>query len=138
MAQLGIGWGLLQTGEPEAALAAVRKESSEVHRLLGLALIHHALGQAAEADAALAKLIEKHEQDSPAWIAFVLAFRGETDRSFVWLNKAAQNNDPELTTLIGGGFANIHDDPRWPPFLERIGKAPTQLATLEFEVIVPE
>jgi len=137
MAQLGIGWGLLQTGEPEAALAAVQKETSEVHQLLGLALIHHALGQRAESDAALTELIEEHEQDSAAWIAFVLAFRGETDRSFVWLDKAAQNNDPELTNLIGG-FANIHDDPRWPPFLERIGKSPEQLATIEFKVTLPE
>jgi len=139
MAQLGIGWGLLQTGEPEAALAAVRKESSEVHRLLGLALIHHALGQTTESDAALAELIERHEQDSAAWIAFVLAFRGETDRSFVWLDKAAQNNDPELTSLLGGfaDHANIHDDPRWLPFLERIGRSPAQLAAIEFKVTLP-
>jgi len=118
----------------------VRKESSEVHRLLGLALIHHALGQTTESDAALAELIEKHEQDSAAWIAFVLAFRGETDRSFVWLDKAAQNNDPELTSLLGGfaDHANIHDDTRWLPFLERIGRSPAQLAAIEFKVTLPK
>jgi hypothetical protein len=33
---------------------------------------------------------------------------------------------------------NIHDDPRWLPFLRSIGKAPEQLAAIEFEVTLPE
>ena len=35
-------------------------------------------------------------------------------------------------------FSNIHDDPRWLAFLERIGKPPEQLAAIEFEVTLPE
>jgi hypothetical protein len=35
-------------------------------------------------------------------------------------------------------FANIHDDPRWLPFLESIGKSPEQLAAIEFEVRLPQ
>ena len=35
-------------------------------------------------------------------------------------------------------FSNLHDDPRWLPFLERIGRSPAQLATIEFEVKLPE
>jgi len=31
-------------------------------------------------------------------------------------------------------FASIHDDPRWLPFLREIGKAPEQLAKIEFKV----
>jgi len=34
-------------------------------------------------------------------------------------------------------FANLHDDPRWLPFLESIGKSPAQLAAIEFKVRVP-
>jgi hypothetical protein len=35
-------------------------------------------------------------------------------------------------------FANIHDDPRWLPFLKSIGKSPEQLAAIEFEVRLPQ
>jgi len=35
-------------------------------------------------------------------------------------------------------FNNIHDDPRWLLFLERIGKAPEQLAAIDLEVKLPE
>ena len=31
-------------------------------------------------------------------------------------------------------FDKIHSDPRWLPFLRKIGKAPDQLAKIEFKV----
>ena len=37
-----------------------------------------------------------------------------------------------------GLFGNIHDDPRWLPFLESIGKAPEQLEAIEFNVTLPK
>jgi hypothetical protein len=38
----------------------------------------------------------------------------------------------------GSWFTNLHDDPRWLPFLESIGKSREQLAAIEFEVKLPE
>jgi hypothetical protein len=35
-------------------------------------------------------------------------------------------------------FSNLYEDPRWLPFLERIGRSPAQLAAIEFEVKLPE
>jgi hypothetical protein len=35
-------------------------------------------------------------------------------------------------------FTNIHDDPRWLPFLESIGKSPAQLDAIKFKVTLPE
>jgi hypothetical protein len=35
-------------------------------------------------------------------------------------------------------FANLHDDPRWLPFLESIDMSPAQLAAIEFNVTLPE
>jgi hypothetical protein len=35
-------------------------------------------------------------------------------------------------------FARIHSDPRWLPFLRRIGRAPEQLARIEFKVTLPD
>jgi hypothetical protein len=34
-------------------------------------------------------------------------------------------------------FRSLHDDPRWLPFLESIGKSPAQLDAIEFEVTFP-
>jgi serine/threonine protein kinase/Tfp pilus assembly protein PilF len=134
-----IGVALLLNGEPEAALKAVQQEAAEVWRLIGLAMAYHALGQVAESDAALTELIEEHEQGWAYNIAYVLAYRGEADRAFEWLDKAVQYNDPGLAGIPGAMlFANIQDDPRWLPFLESIGKSPEQLAAIEFEVTLPQ
>ena len=34
-------------------------------------------------------------------------------------------------------FDNIHSDPRWLPFLRKIGRAPEQLAKIQFKVTLP-
>jgi len=134
-----IGDALLMKGEQEAALAAMQEESDESYRMIGLPMAYEALDQAAESDAALADVIEKHEQEAAYNIAYVLAFRGEADRAFEWLDKAVEYNDPGLSQIaVENLFANIHDDPRWLPFLESIGKSPEQLAAIEFEVRLPQ
>jgi TolB-like protein/Tfp pilus assembly protein PilF len=134
-----IGTALLLKGDPEAALTVMQQESGKGWHLNGLVMAHHALGQAAESDAALAKWIEISEQMAAYNIAYVLAFRGETDRAFEWLDKAVQYKDPGLSQIaMEPRFANIRTDPRWLPFLERIGKSPEQLAAIEFEVTLPE
>ena len=48
-------------------------------------------------------------------------------------------SDPGLTGIATEPLlSNIHDDPRWLPFLESIGKSPEQLAAIEFKVTLPE
>ena len=137
-AQYAIGVALLLKGDPAGALAAVQKESSEVWRTIGLPMAWHALGKKAESDAALAELVRKYAKDSAYNIAYVLAHRGETDRAFEWLDKAVTYHDPGLIDLaVDPLFASLHQDPRWLPFLRRIGKAPEQLAAIKFDVKVP-
>jgi hypothetical protein len=111
----------------------------EEWRLICLTMVYHALGQARESDTVLAELIDEYEQQWSYNIAYVLAFRGEADRAFEWLDKAVQYSDPGLSGISTDPlFANIHDDPRWLPFLESIGKSPEQLAAIEFEVRLPQ
>jgi len=140
-AYLGLAGALLLKGEPEEALRAIEQEPSEGWRLVGLVMAYHALGQAAESDAALADLLDIQE-DEPGWaynVAEALAFRGEADRAFEWLGRAVQYNDPGLTGIpTDPTLANIRDDPRWLPFVESIGKAPEQLAAIQFEVRLPQ
>jgi tetratricopeptide (TPR) repeat protein len=102
-------------------------------------MVHHALEQAAESDAALARLFDEYEEGWAYNIAYALAYRGEADRAFEWLDKAVEYNDPGLTDIaIEPMFANIHDDPRWLPFLASQERAPEQLAAIEFEVTLPQ
>ena len=68
----------------------------------------------------------------------MLAYRGETDRAFEWLDKAVIYQDGGLSEILGEPFfTNLHDDPRWPLFLESIGKSREQLAAIEFKVTLP-
>ena len=102
-------------------------------------MVYHALGRASESNETLAALIDEYEQGWAYNIAYVLAYRGERDRAFEWLDKAVRYNDPGLSLIPNENFfANIHDDPRWLPFLESIGKSPKQLAAIKFEVTLPE
>ncbi len=134
-----LGVALLLDGELDEALQAMQQEVDEGWRRIGLPMAYHALGREEESNAALAELIDKDERAASYNIAYVLAFRGETDRAFEWLDKAVGYNDPGLTGIpLEPLFANIHDDPRWLPFLESIGKSPEQLAAIEFEVRLPQ
>jgi TolB-like protein/Tfp pilus assembly protein PilF len=134
-----IGEALLLKGEPEAALAEMQQEPDEGWRLIGLSLVHHALGQGTESNVALDRLIMKFEESTAYNIAYVCAFRGEADRAFEWLDKADKYHDTGLSQInVEALFRNIHDDPRWLPFLERVGRSPEQLATIKFEVNLPQ
>jgi len=133
-----IGLALLLKGDPAAALAATEMETVEGWRMVGLAMHYHALGKKRESDAVLAGLITTYERDFPYNIAYVMAYRGENDRAFEWLAKAVVYRDPGLADIaVEPQFANIRQDPRWLPFLQKIGKAPEQLAAIRFTVTVP-
>ena len=133
-----IGEALLMKGEAQAALAEMQKEPEEVWRLLGLTMVYHTLGRKADSDAALAETVKKHSADAAYNIAYVLAWRNERDRAFEWLDKAVTQQDPGLSEIAAEPlFANLRDDPRWLPFLRKIGKAPEQLAAIKFDVKVP-
>jgi tetratricopeptide (TPR) repeat protein len=125
-------------GDPQAALEAIQLDDS-VFGMIGLSLVYHALGQEDESNAVLTELIEQYEQGWAFNIAYVLAYRGEADRAFEWLNKAVEYKDGGLSEILGERlFDNIRDDQRWLPFLERIGKSPDQLAAIEFKVALPK
>ena len=137
-AHYGIGEVMLRKGDLNGALAEFQKESAESWRLDGLTLVHHALGHHAQSDAALAELISKYEKESSWNIAYLCAFRGEADRAFEWLDKAIDYKDTGLRdTAWSWEFSNIHSDPRWLPFLRKIGHAPEQVAAIKFDLKLP-
>jgi TolB-like protein/lipoprotein NlpI len=130
---------MLAKGDFPGALAEILQEPQETWRLDGLAQAYHVLGRKAESDAALATLIAKYEKESSWNIAYVCAYRGEADRCFEWLEKAMVYRDPGLSlTAVTWSFDNVHSDPRWLPFLRKIGLSPEQLAAIKFDVKLPE
>ena len=130
---------LLLKGDASGALAAIEQETSETYRPIGLPLAYYALGRKVDSDAALAKEIEMDQKEGPYNIAYIYAFRGEADKAFEWLDKAIEYSDPGLSEIVTENlFDKIHSDPRWLPFLRKIGKAPEQLAKIEFKVTLPK
>jgi hypothetical protein len=72
-------------------------------------------------------------------IAGVMAFQGEADGAFKWLDKAVHYHDPDISTApVFPAFAKIRADLRWLPFLRKLGLAPEQLAAIKFDVKVPD
>jgi hypothetical protein len=52
--------------------------------------------------------------------------------------KAPPASNPGLSEIVGETlFDKIHSEPRWLPFLRRMGKAPEQLAQIKFKVMLP-
>ena len=133
-----LGVALLRKGDAAGGLVQMRQEKTETWRTIGLPLAYCALGRKADADAAFASLIAKYAKDAPANIAYDYAYCGEADPAFAWLDKAVAYQDPGLSGIVAENlFDKIRHDPRWLPFLRKIGKAPEQLAKIEFKVTLP-
>jgi len=138
-AQSFVGISLLSLGRHPEALEAVGLEPFEPYRLIGTALVQHALGNAAQSDAALAEMIEKYAQEWAYNIAYVHAVRGQVDRAFEWLDHAVEYHDPGLSLVVAEPlFANLHGDARWSGVLEALGRTPAQLDAIRFEIRLPD
>ena len=121
-AQVYIGRVLLAQGDASGALVAMEQVASGFWRLLGTAIVQHVLGDTGASDAALQEMIEKWAAEAAYQVAYVYAFRGEIDHAFDWLDQAYDKRDPGLAQmLLEPLFANLHDDPRWEPFLDKMG-----------------
>ncbi|MFM7272536.1 MAG: hypothetical protein ACKO4A_01615, partial [Gammaproteobacteria bacterium] len=102
------------------------------------AMANFALGRKAESDSALTALSTQFEISGADGVAVVHAFRGEADLAFEWLDKADKYRLPTLGAVPQDKLvSNLHTDPRWLPFLRKIGFAPEQLAAIEFDVKPP-
>ncbi len=133
-----LGLALLAQGEADLALEEIARESYEPIRLIAEAMACHDRGQAAESDEALAKIIDNYGNEWAYNIAAVLAYRGEADRAFEWLDTAVEHHDSGLMEIVTQlEFKKLHEDPRWSSFLGSIGKAPEQLAAIAFEAKLP-
>ncbi len=133
-----IGSSLLLQGHAQPALAEMELEPFEPFRLFGTAMAYHSLGERNKSDAALAETVAKYDKDAAYNIAYIHAWRREPDKAFAWLNKAIEYKDSALPMIaIDPLFNSLYDDPRWLPLLRRLGRAPEELAKIDFVVDLP-
>src|SRR4030095_204639 len=89
----------LSQGRFEEAQEAAKRELHDMFRQLALANVYHAQGRHAESNAALDALIETFMDDAAWQIAEALAFRGERDRAFEWLERACVQRDAGMSMV---------------------------------------
>jgi adenylate cyclase len=120
-AHANLGGTYLLQGRLAEALAEIEREAANGYRYCALALIYHASGRKQESDEALAALVREGDQ----WgiqIALAYAYRGESDPAFEWLERSYTLHDSGIQIVRNHPMcANLHSDPRWPAFLEKIG-----------------
>jgi hypothetical protein len=72
-------------------------------------------------------------------MSVIMASRGDIDGAFEMLEKAARLRDIDVgAAAVYPTLKVLYDDPRWLPFLRKLGMAPEQLAAIKFDVRVPE
>ncbi len=112
----------LAQGDASEALEWAEREVLPDFRLVGVVMAQHTLGNAGASDAALAELIRECGDTAAYQIAEVVAWRGEVDRAFEWLETAYTQRDPGLTnTGTDPLLAALHGDPRWAVFMKKMG-----------------
>ena len=112
---------LIAERKPQQALAEIEKEPNEWGKFTGQALAYHALGREQDSNAALDALIAKYESGGAYQIAEVYAYRGESDKSLEWLERAYQKRDPGLTEINSDPmFKNIRRDARYIELLKKM------------------
>jgi TolB-like protein/DNA-binding winged helix-turn-helix (wHTH) protein/cytochrome c-type biogenesis protein CcmH/NrfG len=128
---LGVAYVLLAKGKPDEALAEVRLGEDAVWRLAMEAMVYHALGRTADADATLAQFREKYGRSNPYTLAQIYARRGERSQALAELERAAAGKrvpaafctaEDAGTGGIKGdlSFSALADDPRFKALLRKI------------------
>jgi tetratricopeptide (TPR) repeat protein len=120
-AHANLGKILIAEEKPQQALAEIEKEPIDWEKLTDRALVYHALGREQDSNASLAELIAKHDTDSAYQIAQVYAYRGESDKSLEWLERAYKQRDSGLPDIkIDPLFKNIRRDARYIELLKKM------------------
>jgi TolB-like protein/Tfp pilus assembly protein PilF len=111
----------LLEGNASEALATAHTIGIEAFRLTDVAMAEHSLGHAQESQQALDALIAKHAPDGAYQIAEALAWRGEKDKAFEWLERAYHQRDGGLSEVkVDLLLDHLHGDPRFKAVLKKM------------------
>jgi len=107
---------LLQEKYPEA-LEEAEREVDDYWKLYSKCGAVYALGKHDEANKLLSKLMDMKET-TPSVKAAIFSFRTDVENTFLWLNAAFEQKDPDLVQAFNyPSFRIIHNDPRWKELL---------------------
>ncbi len=124
-----LGWVYLHGGKPGDAIREFQNAlelagAADTDIQLDLGFAYAVSGRPDEARRILANLQQLHQQGivPAASLAILHGALGESNEAFVWLEKAYQERDPQLTYLKAGRrFEPLREDPRFAQFVRRVG-----------------
>jgi TolB-like protein/Tfp pilus assembly protein PilF len=124
-----LGWVYLHGGKQDDAIREFQNAlelagAADTDIQLDLGFAYAVSGRPDEARRILANLQQLHQQGivPAASLAILHGALGESNEAFVWLEKAYQERDPQLTYLKAGRrFEPLREDPRFGQLVRRVG-----------------
>jgi serine/threonine-protein kinase len=114
----------LLEGHAQEALTQFLR-AGEPFSQFGRAIAEHTLGHAQEAQQALEELIAKYANGAAYQIADVFGWRGETDKTFEWLERAYAQHDGGIATIKADPLLkSVRGDPRLAAMVKKVGLPP--------------
>jgi len=112
---------LVARNQPLQALDVAAKEADEGNRLQSFADAYWALGRVADSDAALSQLRSRYGAELAYEIAASYALRGDRDSAFVWLNRALENHEAQVSFIRSDRqLRALRQDPRFDELLVKL------------------
>jgi tetratricopeptide (TPR) repeat protein len=116
---------LAARGDASSALAVIAQEPDESARLAGLASVQFALGRRDAADEAITQLRARYGQTLPGVVGLAYAYRNELEPAFQWLQRAAEQRQPEFAASLActpePAFGPLRADPRFASLRSSLG-----------------
>ena len=113
---------LLLQERPREAWTELALEIDPQQQEIGRIHVLPALDRGDEASQRLEAFIEENQSWAAYPIAQIYAMRGQTDNAFLWLDRAYVQHDGYLADMLNDQLLiSLHDDPRWPEFLDKMG-----------------
>ena len=136
-----LGLALFMQGKYEESAAAFSNlnpdNNNEATLLHAQAMSGIALDNPERVQTALEALRENYSTTAPDFIASIFALTGDFDSAFAALEPVAAMH-PRFSAEIWPWplLNNLHDDPRWTEFREKIGHSEETIEALQFNVVL--
>ena len=109
-------------GRPEKAWELLQTEKSGGFKTAVSILVLHDLDKPEKAKMAIQHTIDNESSWLAYQIAEFVAYTGDIDAAFHWLEISYEQRDGGITYVMGDPFLEgLHDDPRWEPYLLKVG-----------------
>ena len=116
-----LGLVLLARGNADAALLEMQKQSDDLYKKYGVAIVEYTIGRKSASDAVLTQMLRDQSGGDAGSIAALYALRGQSDQAFDWLDRAYQKKEPWLIYFKGDWLLrSLETDPRYKAFLKKM------------------